>query len=407
MSMKTVFNEVLDEISLSNSEEKHLEEVSKKIISLAKKKKLTIIPGGSLAKKTLVKKEKQDIDLFAVFKNEKEMNEFYKKISSLKLNAKRVHGSRDYFQIQNDNVLVEIIPVLKIKGPKDARNITDFSLSHVNYVKSQISKNKKLSDEIKLAKTFCHAQNCYGAESFIGGFSGYALEVLIIHYGSFKKFLKELQKKRIIDPKRHFRNDKMILNEINESKLKSPLIVIDPTYKYRNVCASLKPETFNFFLEVSKEFLKKPSKDFFKKKEFEPQEFKKISKKKKAKLISLNLSTDRQEGDIAATKMKKFFDYQIEELERKEQKVLEKEFVYNDGKKAVGYIIVKEKNEIIVKGPEQSLKKAVKEFKKKNKTAFKKKKFFYAKRKISLKEILQDSKKVAKEMQVSSSGIIQ
>ncbi len=45
-----------------------------------------------------------------------------------------------------------------------------------------------------LAKTFAHACDCYGAESYINGFSGYALELLICHYKTFSKFLKEIIK---------------------------------------------------------------------------------------------------------------------------------------------------------------------------------------------------------------------
>lgn len=49
-------------------------------------------------------------------------------------------------------------------------------------------------DEIKIAKAFCHATGCYGAESYIKGFSGYALELLIYHYKSFQSFVKAMTK---------------------------------------------------------------------------------------------------------------------------------------------------------------------------------------------------------------------
>ena len=54
---------------------------------------------------------------------------------------------------------------------------------------------KKMKDKdvllgIRIAKAFCHANNSYGAESYINGFSGYALELLVYYYGSFLKFIK-------------------------------------------------------------------------------------------------------------------------------------------------------------------------------------------------------------------------
>jgi len=53
---------------------------------------------------------------------------------------------------------------------------------------------KKILDEIRIAKAFCYANNCYGAESYISGFSGYALELLVYHYKSFLKFIKSMVK---------------------------------------------------------------------------------------------------------------------------------------------------------------------------------------------------------------------
>ena len=55
-------------------------------------------------------------------------------------------------------------------------------------------RSKKILDEIKIAKAFCHANNCYGAESYINGFSGYGLELLVYYYGGFLRFIKAVSK---------------------------------------------------------------------------------------------------------------------------------------------------------------------------------------------------------------------
>ena len=96
-----------------------------------------------------------------------------------------IHGSRDYFQInESKDFVIELIPVIKATDPKKAENITDLSYSHVKYINKKI-KNQKILDEIKIAKAFCYATKTYGAESYINGFSGYSLELLIYHYKSF------------------------------------------------------------------------------------------------------------------------------------------------------------------------------------------------------------------------------
>jgi len=404
MRRSDILKQKLNEISLSAEEEKDLWQKAREIVGKISKvsKGTKVVVGGSLAKKTLVKKQIQDIDIFVVFSSEKEIKEIGGILKKAKLKTKRVHGSRDYFQVKSGREVLEIIPVLKISNLKNVRNVTDFSLGHVDYIKSKIKKNKKLSGEIKLAKAFCFANGCYGAESYIGGFSGYGLEILVIYFGSFVRFLKGVQKKRVIDPEKYFKNEKQILFGLNESKLHSPLILIDPCYKYRNVCAGLKQETFDRFLKVSGQFLKSPTIKMFERKEVDVAGLEKFAKKKKARFVELDLGTDRQKGDIAGAKMKKFFDFVVKELGRKQQNVLFKEFLYEGkGNTATAYLVVKEKKEINIKGPALCMGQAIGNFKKAKKKTFSKAGFLYSKEKIDLKKIFVFLKRYEKDMNVS------
>ncbi len=159
--------------------------------------KADIFVGGSFAKGTLVKNKKYEIDIFVRFdKKYENISKLLEKIvrnvaRELKKDVKKIHGSRDYFQLDyNDMILFEVIPVLKIKSPREAQNVTDLSYFHVNYVKRNLS--RKIAKEIALAKSFAKANNVYGAESYIQGLSGYAIECLIIYYKSFKNMAKAL-----------------------------------------------------------------------------------------------------------------------------------------------------------------------------------------------------------------------
>ena len=127
---------------------------------------------------------------------------------------------------------------------------------------------------------------------------------------------------------------------------------------------------------------------------------KRFSKIKKGCFINIDLRTDRQEGNIAGTKMKKFLDFFVSELERKQQKVLMKEFYYSGkGKNAKGFLVVKEKKEIEVRGPSKDLEEAVKSFKKsKGKKVFQKGNYWWFKLKISVRDVFVDVLKVEKEM---------
>jgi tRNA nucleotidyltransferase (CCA-adding enzyme) len=388
MNTNQILSNVLQEISLSDKEIKDLQKKTKEIISRLKKAGLKAEIGGSLAKQTIIKKPHQDIDLFITLEKDK-ISKFESLVKKTKLKFETIHGSRDYIRMNSDGITFELIPVMKFKKPQDAENVTDFSLIHVKYIKNKISKNKKLADEIKLAKAFCYAQECYGAESYIGGFSGYALEVLICYYGSFMKFLKQSQTDKIIDPEKQFKNKNEITRELNQSKLQSPIILIDPTYKYRNVCAGLTNEIFQKFLSVSQAFLKNPSEEFFKKKEFHVDEFTEKAKKENLSVYRLDIKTDRQEGDIAGTKMKKFMRFLIAELKRKQQEVLYQHFDYKEGQESQALLAIKEKPEIEIIGPKTDMKEAIAQFKKVRKTIYNSKGFVCAKEKVSINDIFQ------------------
>lgn len=386
MKTEKVLSNVLDKISLSETELKLIKKETNELLAILKKQGLDANIGGSLAKGTILKKANQDVDIFIVLKKEN-LSKFEKLVAKTKLKYELIHGSRDYIQIKRENVVFELIPVLKLDKNNKIENVTDFSLVHVKYIKSILTKNKKLANEIKLAKAFCHAQKCYGAESYIGGFSGYALEVLVCHYGGFLKFLSKIKSEKIIDPKRYFKNKSEVMRELNQSKLQSPVILIDPTYKYRNVCAGLTQETYELFLNKSVEFLKSPSEEFFQKKEFSLDDFQTEAKKENLVVYELTIKTDRQEGDIAGTKMKKFFKYIIRELERKKQQVVKSEFVYGQEKEALAYLAIAKKDLIEIIGPKLEMKDAIKEFKKVRKITYTSKGFVCAKEIVSIEDL--------------------
>ena len=411
MKMKDVLPEELRKISLSSDLLLRLSEIAKDFISQLKSKGVNAYVGGSLAKGTMVKYSgKQDVDIFVVFDNSEDVLKLENILGKLKLSGKlkKVHGSRDYFQIVCKEVILEIIPVVKNNDPEIAENVTDVSLSHVKYVLGAVKKNPGIADDIKLAKAFCRAQRCYGAESYIRGFSGYSLEILVIHFGGFVKFLKNIGKKKVLDPLKYFKNEREVLMELNSSKLQGPLILIDPTYKYRNITAGLGFETFDKFVKISNNFLKLPSTEFFKKKEIDLEKMKKFAVCKKARFLEIDLETSRQEGDIAGTKMKKMLDFFVKELIRKQQKVLQKEFDYDGvGQKAKGYLVVEEKTQIDLRGPSVKLEDAVKKFKKaKGKKIFKKKGYYWYKEKSGIEKIFSSIEKVEREMSVKTKLVL-
>ncbi len=388
---------VLVKINPSKEELDSIGEFVKKFITEFEKK-LTeqkiiaeVFVGGSYAKKTMIKKGLYDVDVFVRFDGKyigKDISGLVEKtIKKIKGTGKisRIHGSRDYFKIEpaERNFFLEIIPVIKVKNPKDAENITDLSYFHVNYIRKKL-KTSKMLDEIRLAKAFCHANKCYGAESYIGGFSGYALELLIIYYKSFLGFVKavaKLKDKQIIDIEKLYKNKLEINMDMNSAKMISPIVLIDPTYKGRNALAALSKETFDDFKEVCKKFLKNPSEKAFEVKKFDLEKIKKNAEKNKNEFLLLEAKTEKQEGDVAGSKLVKFYRHFAGEL-NKFYEVKEKGFEYSGKKEAEYFFVIKNKGEVIFSGPETKDKKEnINRFKQRHKNVFEKKGRLYAREK--------------------------
>ena len=380
-----VLKKVLEKIKPSKRDLEEItsrtEEFLKKVKERIKKEKIDaeIFVGGSFAKKTVIKKGKYDVDIFIRYGKKHEYEDF--SILTLRLlrdfkEVSRVHGSRDYFKIEQTPILfIEVIPVKKIKKASEADNITDLSYSHVHYIHKKIKSDKTL-DEIRIAKAFCYATNCYGAESYIKGFSGYGLELLIYHYKNFFNFAKAMVKaneKIIIDIEKDYKDKKQILLDLNSSKLSSPIILIDPTYRQRNVLAALSQETFEKFKKECKKFIENPNISLFEEKKQNMEKIKKKAQNNNKNFVCIEITTSKQAGDVAGSKLLKFFNHIKEEVE-KNFEITEEEFSYEGEKTSKVFLCVKPKKREILKGPLMKDELNAKAFKKKHKKAFEKNK---------------------------------
>lgn len=372
------------DFSISESDLKYLKSETLVFMSLLKEaiksNKIKAVPfiGGSFAKSTMIQSDNYDVDVFIRFDKKYEyqlsnlLDTIIKQLCKTnKLKCTKLHGSRDYIQISKSKKLTfEIIPVINISNPKQAANTTDLSYFHVNYVRNNLNKNKKLIKEISLAKRFFKAQKVYGAESYISGFSGYAIECLIIYYKTFDRMIKAFLKndKILIDPKGEYKKQNLLI-EMNESKTFSPIVLVDPTWKERNVLAALSQETFEKLKVAIKNYLAHPSESYFEIKHIDEQDFVKKAKQSKSEYLKMVIFTDRQPGDIAGTKLRKFSKFLIAQLSRNFD-IIKEEFDYQLTTDATLYLVLKNKKQMVRQGPPISMKNAVLAFKKANKSTF-------------------------------------
>jgi len=261
--MEKVLKEVLAEITPSQQEKEALKTKIDVFINIINKnlKDAKAILGGSGEKDTWLKGA-HDADIFVKFNFAKYQDKsgqlsdiLEKHLRKIFPTLSRLHGSRDYFQAQEQGFIFEVVPILDIKKAQQAKNITDVSPLHSAWV----NKFPKLKDEIRLTKSFCKAQSVYGAESYIQGFSGYICEILTIYYKSFSKLVNaalQWDDKVIIDVEKYYKNKDAVLFEMNKAKLHSPLILIDPVQKDRNAAAALSMEKFDLFRKAKWKILR-------------------------------------------------------------------------------------------------------------------------------------------------------
>lgn len=352
--------EVLKLVKPASEERDKIRGIIKKFSRNVKLKGAKTEVGGSIAKDTWLKGE-HDIDIYAKFSpasySRKDISAILKRALEKKHEVEDVYGSRTYYRIREGDYLLEIIPILEIKNVKQAKNITDISPFHVKYVK----KHSKLTDDIRIAKAFCKANNLYGAESYIQGFSGYALEILTIHHGSFDKLMKAAAKwepKMIIDPEKHYKY-RNVMHSLNRSKTVSPLILIDPVQADRNAAAGLGREKYEKLIQLARAYSKKPSLDFFKKKEFDAD-----SLKKKALVTEADATKERR--DVAGAKLLKAFEFIKKELRYHDFEIKKADWQWEPGKKALLWFELKQDKLADTKkhyGPPLELKTSVNKFK--------------------------------------------
>ncbi|HLC32720.1 MAG TPA: nucleotidyltransferase domain-containing protein [Candidatus Nanoarchaeia archaeon] len=323
-----------------------------------KKKKVPAkaVLGGSYAKDTWLSGD-YDVDIFVKFspKVKDSLSDLLEK-ALVQWNPQRIHGSRDYFWVK-DSVKYEIVPVLDIKKAAAAQNVTDFSPLHVAWVNS---KGKKFKNDIRLVKKFCKVAKCYGAESYIRGFSGHVVDILTIHYKGFAGLLKAAVKwtpKQVIDTKNVHRGKALLM--LNKSKTEGPLVVVDPVQPDRNAAAAFTQENFDRFVAAAKAFLKRPEKTFFEEKEMD---FAKLAKK--GHLVEIKVQTLDEKEDVAGTKFVRAFECVIKELTP--FTVKNAGWEWDKKSKGIWWFILKEKELPKLmdwKGPPLKIVPAVKKFK--------------------------------------------
>lgn len=370
--------DIIAKISPGTQEREKFTQTTKEFIDCLQKHltDAAAVLGGSGAKNTWLAGN-HDMDIYVIFDYQKysqkssELSKILEPCLKKSFPKKRIsslHGSRDYFQMEFNGFLVEVIPILKIGKAEDAINITDISPLHAKWVKKNA---KKMKDDIRLAKQFCKGQKIYGAESFISGFSGYVLEILVVYYGGFEKLLRASSKwrnKQVIDAEKYYKGQDALFH-LNKSKQQSPIIVVDPVDKSRNAAAALSKEKFQLFRKKAKSYLNNPNSQYFEEKTLDLAELKNNASKRGYHFVTLEVIPLVGKEDVVGSKLLKAFNF----LEKELDSFTVKKSGWEWNKKAIFYFVLEKKDLPSTKislGPPIKMKDAVKSYKKKHKKSY-------------------------------------
>ncbi|ABR54149.1 tRNA cytidylyltransferase [Methanococcus vannielii SB] len=275
MGIQKVLNEVLTDISPTDSEKEELtlfsNAVLHKLKSISEYPILDIIQVGSTARNANLKND-HDIDIFLRFERNteretlkevglrvgKEVIDYFGGISWLE------YAEHPYISGKIGKFSLDIVPCYKIENCEKIISAVDRTPLHNEFL-VLASLKTDISNEVRLLKKFLKGLSIYGSDLKTAGFSGYLCELLILKYGSFLNLLNDVKtwklKKVIVLDEIYemygLKNDHKFL-EFNDS-----LIVYDPVDLNRNVAAALSLENYCKFIFYSKMFLMNPNKEFF------------------------------------------------------------------------------------------------------------------------------------------------
>jgi tRNA nucleotidyltransferase (CCA-adding enzyme) len=269
-----ILQDVLDRITPTQPEQEKTRQMVDQVVAATKQvikgKRLDHVIAGSFTRDTWMK-DKREFDIFIRFQPstprkrlEEQGLDLGKQISSL-LNGKHMvaYAEHPYVRIKLRDYDVDVVPCYRVESAMQIQSAVDRTPFHNDWLSRHFL--KQFSPDVRLLKQFCKGQSIYGSDTRTMGFSGYLCELLIIQYRTFKNLAR---KASVWKPGKVIINLEGIypvtdVRNVHRKFRHQPLVVIDPVDPGRNVAAALSPANFIQFIKSCRDFISKPSTDYF------------------------------------------------------------------------------------------------------------------------------------------------
>ncbi|MHA1687257.1 MAG: hypothetical protein ACTSYD_12775 [Candidatus Heimdallarchaeaceae archaeon] len=197
------------------------------------------------------------------------------------LEVKKITGKTPYLRILGAGERFHVFIAFEYRAGDKPMSMFDIVPLHTQYVLTHMKEKQKR--EVLLLKKFVHAINVYREEVGAIGVNGYLCELLILHYGSFRKTLQAIinwKPRTIIDIKRN----KEKFEDVDQLSVELlhgyyPLYVPDPIEPRMNVASEVTLDQFYSLIGAATYFLYKPSISFFEELECELPSFEDLAQK--------------------------------------------------------------------------------------------------------------------------------
>jgi tRNA nucleotidyltransferase (CCA-adding enzyme) len=257
---RKIFEQVLKKIKPTTAQQKTNKKIVNEVTGKLRKfinKDVKICMVGSFAKGTHIM-SKKEFDIFLLFPktySKKQISDLCIAWGRKAFKRHRLaYAEHAYIKLKHKTYQIDLVPAYRIARASEKATSVDRSPFHTIYVNKKLKQSRK--DDVRILKQFFKAQNIYGAELRVEGFSGYLAELLIINYGGIINLFKATEEWTIpvvIDIETHG----------TEQKFNTPMIVIDPVDMNRNVAAVVSATSLSRFIFYARRFLHNPSLHLF------------------------------------------------------------------------------------------------------------------------------------------------
>ncbi len=254
-----MFSEVLARVRPTEEEQEHIRSVATRVVSQIRERGghfSDVIMAGSAARGTNLRGS-SDVDIFIIYPRDVPRNVMEAEAlgigKSLSSKFEIRYAEHPYVTVWIDGVEVDVVPAYDMKPGQNIQSATDRTPLHQKFLQERLSPG--LKDDVRIMKAFLKGIGVYGAEIRVEGFSGYLVELLVLHYGGALPLLRAASNWKppvFIDILGHAK-----------AKFDEPLVVVDPVDPYRNVAAPVSVQSLAIFVAAAREFLAHPSLEFF------------------------------------------------------------------------------------------------------------------------------------------------